>query len=399
MARLKASVAQIRTACANDVRKRDVQIQRLKGHLTTQQRGNRAGLVGASITITPGVTGMGAGSGREEEAEKGSVGTEDPAYSLRQETTEFLTQLGQSLSDENDALIGLVRGAVVTLKELQGIPEAGTREQAVESTAGADGINGGGEMLCALPTSYDALAADLDGVLENLKLLLTNPNFVPLDEVAVREEEIARLRHGWEKMEARWKEAVAMMQSWQERMRSGGDTVTLHDLNLGLGLDEEPKSASAVQGEVEEVSASKTLSLLIITTMSSSAAYTGRMLMAARSRGTNCPTQPMPKKQTWTVKRWRRQTMTRCPSTKMPLRSTSNCKQTRHCRRMTNERTRTIMMMICSTSTYLQNPNRFKRAAAIPDPHAKSHSRHRTQTRPSNTPTRTPHHMTYHPQA
>ncbi|EON67201.1 hypothetical protein W97_06454 [Coniosporium apollinis CBS 100218] len=254
MARLKASVAQIRTACANDVRKRDVQIQRLKGHLTMQQRGNRAGLVGASITITPGVTGMGAGSGREEEAGKASVGTEDPAYSLRQETTEFLTQLGQSLSDENDALIGLVRGAVVTLKELQGIPEAGTREQTVESTAGADGINGGGEMLCALPTSYDALAADLGGVLENLKMLLTNPNFVPLDEVAVREEEIARLRHGWEKMEARWKEAVGMMQSWQERMRSGGDTVTLHDLNLGLGLDEEPKSASAVQGEVEEVS-------------------------------------------------------------------------------------------------------------------------------------------------
>ncbi|KAJ9668371.1 hypothetical protein H2201_001419 [Coniosporium apollinis] len=252
MARLKASVAQIRTACANDVRKRDVQIQRLKGHLVTQQRGNRGGLVGASITITPGVTGMGAaGVGREEE-QMGALGTEDPAYSLRQETTEFLTQLGQSLSDENDALIGLVRGAVVTLKELQGIPEAGMREQVVESVSGEHGRDGGGEMLCALPTSYDALAADLEGVLENLKTLLTNPNFVPLDEVAVREEEIARLRHGWEKMEARWKEAVAMMQSWQERMRSGGDTVTLHDLNLGLGLDGEPNSTTAVQGEVEE---------------------------------------------------------------------------------------------------------------------------------------------------
>jgi predicted nucleic acid-binding Zn-ribbon protein len=45
MLRLKTTVQQVRTSCANDVRKRDVQIQRLKSHLTTQQRGNKTGLV------------------------------------------------------------------------------------------------------------------------------------------------------------------------------------------------------------------------------------------------------------------------------------------------------------------------------------------------------------------
>lgn len=241
MARLKTTVQQVRAGCANDVRKRDVQIQRLKTHLAGQQRGNRMGLVGASITITPGAGGGGAGGGgggggRGGRGEEGP-GVEDPEYSLRQETTEFLTQLSQSLSDENDNLIGLVRSTLLTLRELQGMPdsvqrarEEGDLETVVEDLELADG------MLHALPTSYEALATDMDSVLENLKTLLTNPNFVPIDEVELREEEIVRLREGWEKMEARWREAVSMMEGWRKRMVNGGDTINLEELKMGLGL-------------------------------------------------------------------------------------------------------------------------------------------------------------------
>lgn len=218
MARLKTTVQQVRAGCANDVRKRDLQIQRLKTHLTGQQRGNRTGLVGASITITPGagVGGAGGGGGgrggRVGRGEEGP-GVEDPEYSLRQETTEFLTQLSQSLSDENDNLIGLVRSTLLTLRELQGMPDRvqRAREEGVLETVVEDSEVVGG-MLHALPTSYEALATDMDSVLENLKTLLTNPNFVPIDEVELREEEIVRLREGWEKMEARWREAVSMME-------------------------------------------------------------------------------------------------------------------------------------------------------------------------------------------
>lgn len=232
MVRLKTTVQQVRTSCANDIRKREVQIQRLKGHLTTQQRGNKTGLVGASITINPGLTGAG---GMTASMRDDAPDVDDPGYSLKQETTEFLTQLSQSLSDENDNLIGLVRTAITTLKELQGMPEERNGGEDLSIIREEEESTQQG-MLHALPTSYEALATELDTLLENLKHLLTNPNFVPLEEVESREEEIVRLRAGWEKMETRLREAFMMMETWRRRMADGGDTINLDELKMGLGL-------------------------------------------------------------------------------------------------------------------------------------------------------------------
>ncbi|KAF2100317.1 hypothetical protein NA57DRAFT_36575 [Rhizodiscina lignyota] len=234
MLRLKTTVQQVRTSCANDVRKRDVQIQKLKMHLNSQQRGNKTGLVGASITITPGVTGVGGALGALREEDGPDV--HDPAYTLNQETTEFLTELSQGLSEENDSLIGLVRSTLATLRELQGLPGNAQRVEGSDTSQQADEANNSSDMVRALPTSYEALATDMDSVLENLKSLLTNPNFVPIDEVTVREEEIARLRAGFERLEGQWHEAIVLMNGWRERMVNGGDTVNLEELKIGLGL-------------------------------------------------------------------------------------------------------------------------------------------------------------------
>lgn len=234
MVRLKITVQQVRTSCANDIRKRDVQIQRLKSHLTSQQRGNKTGLVGASITINPGATGMG---GMTSSARDDGPDVDDPEYSLKQETTEFLTQLSQSLSDENDNLIGLVRTSIGTLKELQGMTENQRQDDAEGlSTIGEEDESTRQGMLQALPTSHETLAHGMDSVLGNLKNLLTNPNFVSIEEVESREEEILRLRAGWEKMEARLREAFALMETWRKRMANGGDTINLEELKMGLGL-------------------------------------------------------------------------------------------------------------------------------------------------------------------
>ncbi|KAF2017835.1 hypothetical protein BU24DRAFT_460828 [Aaosphaeria arxii CBS 175.79] len=233
MLRLKTTVQQVRTSCANDIRKRDIQMQRLKSHLTSQQRGNKTGLVGASITINPGNMGLGAmGSTRDDAPD-----VEDPEYSLKQETTEFLTQLSQSLSDENDNLIGLVRSTLMTLREVQGMPEAQRLDEGEGlSTIGEEEEASREGMLQALPTSYEALATDMDGVLDNLKNLLTNPNFVSLEEVEMREEEIVKLRTGWETMEARWRDTMALMDRWRKRIASGDNTINLEELKLGMGL-------------------------------------------------------------------------------------------------------------------------------------------------------------------
>jgi hypothetical protein len=233
MQRLKTTVDQIRTGCTNDVRKRDKEIQRLKSHLTSQQRGNKTGLVGASITIIPGSIGLSASTShmRDDAPE-----VDDPAYSLKQETTEFLTQLSQSLSDENDNLISLVRSTLLTLRELQGMPEQAGKESAEDmSVVGEEDEGERQGMLHALPNDYETLADDMDVVLDNLKNLLTNPNFVAVDEVEMREEEIHRLRAGWEKMEARLRESFKLMDSWRKRM-TNGDTINLEELQMGFSL-------------------------------------------------------------------------------------------------------------------------------------------------------------------
>ena len=228
MARLKASVAQIRSQCATDLRRRDIEILRLKRHLEGRRgRDGTSNQVGV-VVVTPGLN-KGAHGYKNGETD---ADLDSPEYSLKQETTEFLTQLSQGLSDENDALIGLVRGTLATLKSLQGLTADETRSvdlDGIEGTYDEQGVMTG-------LASYESLATTTDEVLEHLRGLLTNPSFVPLEEVEIREEEIHRLREGWEMMAVRWKEAVSLMGGWKKRMMDEGDTIKLEDLKVGLKL-------------------------------------------------------------------------------------------------------------------------------------------------------------------
>ncbi|KAK0327312.1 hypothetical protein LTR82_002075 [Friedmanniomyces endolithicus] len=239
-AKLKISLAQVKTQCANDVRKRDLELARLKAHLQDQRRGNKTSLNAPSITISSAY----ARSRPAFDASVRELG--DPEYKLKQETTEFLTQLSQNLSDENDSLIGLVRGAVETMQELLGITAQQQKQmQHPDSAIGSLGSNGDVKpasttsqhqnLLQALPTSYESLASDLETALSHLKALLSNPNFVTVEEVEIREEEIGRLREGWERMEQRWRDVLRMMEGWRKRMGTG-ETINLDDLRAGMGM-------------------------------------------------------------------------------------------------------------------------------------------------------------------
>lgn len=242
VARLKTALAQVRTQCANDVKKRDLELARLKAHLQDQRRGNRAGVVAPSMTVS--------GSGRRPN-EASSKELKDPEYSLKQETTAFLTQLSQSLSDENDGLIGLLREALATMKELLGLP-ANTQamaDSAIGSRGSGDDIaEGAHNNVHALPTSYETLATELDNTLSHLRKILTNPNFVSVEEVEVRDDEIIRLRQGWEHMEKRWRDVLTMMDGWRRRMDTG-ETLRLEDLQQGMGLVSPVRNEQAEYGE------------------------------------------------------------------------------------------------------------------------------------------------------
>lgn len=229
---MKTTIQQVRAQCANDIRKRDAEMQKLKSHLADRQRGKREGLGVTTININPAPE-------RNSRSRLVFAGPDvnSPGYSLKQESTEFLTELCQSLSDENDTLISLTRNTIQTLKELQGIsntPEGGDNSSLCAS--GSVHKSGQGPV-ATLPTSCEELTAEMNAVLDHLRTLLTNPSFVPLEEVEVREEEIMRLREGWERMESRWKEAMAMMDGWHKRISDGLDAADVEELRKSMGLD------------------------------------------------------------------------------------------------------------------------------------------------------------------
>ena len=230
LAKLKLTVSQIRSKCINDVRKRDTEIQRLKKHLEGRRgREGNGGQIGV-VVVTPEIN----KNNKRSRDESFGAELESPDYSLKQESTEFLTQLSQNLSNENDYLIRLVRNSISILSTLQGLPDNRSHRGSMHGDSGiSDDPN---VRIMPPPPSNEKLGADMEVVLESLRSLLTSPTFVSVEELEIREDEIVRLRDGWETMESRWKDALVMMDRWRKRMTETGDTINLDDLNKGLDL-------------------------------------------------------------------------------------------------------------------------------------------------------------------
>lgn len=244
--RMRNTVQQVRAQCANDVRKRDLEMQKLRSYLAERQRGKRDGMGVTTINISSTVD-------RESKSKSmtGGEGVNDPGYSLRQETTEFLTELCQNLSDENDELITIARNSIQTLKDLQGMPcEEETGQTNAAMSVGSQQFSQ--SPVQALPTSCEELNLQMNMVLDELRTLLTNPSFVPLEEVELRDEEIKRLRGSWEKMENKWKQALWMMDGWNKRLSDGGDLMRIDELQMGLSSDCSIDSENRTRESVED---------------------------------------------------------------------------------------------------------------------------------------------------
>lgn len=229
MGKMKVLVNQTRAQCANEVRKRERTIEGMKKHVG---EGGRARGTGKTVGVTS--INVVAGVGAETNA-MSTASTNEPGYDLRMETNEFLTELARGLSEENENMGGLLRRTVETLRSLSGCEKDDAQE---------------GRMVIQTESGYEDLAAEMDFVIDHLRNLLTNPSFVPLEEVEVREEEIIRLREGWERMEARWREAVQMMDGWRKRMARSGQTVNIEELKMGIRLS--PLKSTRKVGENEE---------------------------------------------------------------------------------------------------------------------------------------------------
>ncbi|KAK0720622.1 Afadin and alpha-actinin-binding-domain-containing protein [Lasiosphaeris hirsuta] len=251
-ARTKVLVGQTRAACANEVRKRDRQIDGLKKAVSEASRARGASKSPGITTIV--VTGE-VGSDCDQMVANGA--TTSDGYDLRMEANSFLAELAKGLSEENETLMGLIRKFTEQLKEMSGWDGAGTGASPVQDAKGH---------ALPLPANCVELSAEIESLLEHLRTILTNPSFVPIEEVVVREDEIHRLRDGWEKMETRWKEAVHLIDGWRRRMQVNGRPVNMEELKMSLRLSpvrvqnvEETSQGvgfrlSAVPEDAEEVS-------------------------------------------------------------------------------------------------------------------------------------------------
>jgi len=237
MLKMKSTLDQVRAKCLSDVRKRDVELEKLKGHLASMQRGKRetAGMkINVINTIHPHT-----GFSVKEQRSGGDVNSED--WGLEKETNDFLAALVNETSAENVALRRIVTDTMDTLKDLTGLEQE--LYSAEDDEEGAIGVapgppqyhNPGREAVKAHPdtplTSVETLVAQMGLILEHCRSILKDPSFVPIEEVQVREDEIITLREGWEKMANRWKEAVTMMDSWRRRMIDGGNAAEVEELS------------------------------------------------------------------------------------------------------------------------------------------------------------------------
>lgn len=237
LTKLNAMMGHVKAQCAADLKKRDIEMERLKSHLQGQQRGNKALIVPPTMTICGG-NGVSVSS---KSTSSQACDVHDPEYSLKQESNDFLTRLSASLSDENDNLISLMQTSLKSLKQLLSL-----EEQSQSKTIFGQLDSGPNDM-----SSYDFLAREMTTIMDTLRELLTSPNFVAVDEVVLRDEEISRLREGWEMMETRWQDVLHMMNSWRRKMENSGETINLdelrHGLDLGMNFDEVTKSLSPVR--------------------------------------------------------------------------------------------------------------------------------------------------------
>ncbi|PKS07642.1 hypothetical protein jhhlp_006248 [Lomentospora prolificans] len=216
VARAKSLVAQTRASCATEVRRRDRQIDTLKKQLNeaTRSRGAVKNPAIAVINVTGDV-------GLEKGSPSQAGSTANDGYDLRSETNEFLTELAKGLSEENEKLLFHLRRLRDDLKTMSGWER---------------GVVEGDDHAVSVIAGVSELESDLKNILDHLRTILTNPSFVPLEEVVTREEEISRLRDGWTKMETRWKEAVHLIDGWRRRMASNGRPVNEEELKMGLRL-------------------------------------------------------------------------------------------------------------------------------------------------------------------
>ncbi|KAA8904561.1 Afadin and alpha-actinin-binding-domain-containing protein [Sphaerosporella brunnea] len=208
--RLKTHLAQVRTQCQNDIRKRDIELQKMKDRLLDSRRGNRPSA--STIVVKGGPLSKGSVRGAEE-------GDAIQGNGLADDTADFLTQLSQALADENDSILALFRQCLSQLKALQGLPDDGHNPETEEEAE--DAVN----QVVAPPANFDSISREMEAVMSSLNEMINQPNYVPIEELAAKNEELAEkddeiqlLQKRNDVLEAEWRKAIALMDETNRKL-------------------------------------------------------------------------------------------------------------------------------------------------------------------------------------
>ncbi|KAF8474294.1 Afadin and alpha-actinin-binding-domain-containing protein [Kalaharituber pfeilii] len=247
-ARLKMVIQQVRAQAANDLRKRDVQIEKMKERLLEPRRASKSV---TTIAITGGsATALAPGSTSDVEATEGNrCGKE----CLHADTAEALTELAQTLSSENDNLVSITRQTLSTLKSIQGIKDDFVMLPLEEDTEHA--------MLSACPRSFQLLSDELASTVAGLRELANRPNFQAMEELERKDQEIEKLKARNEAIQLEWRKAIDMVNmwnaNWSSRNSGGGEEETGQGTAGGLEQileeDEEEEEYEYRRTELEPV--------------------------------------------------------------------------------------------------------------------------------------------------
>lgn len=231
MLKMKSMLDQVRAKCLSDVRKRDAELDKLKTHLAALQRGKKDAS-GMRINV------MNWESETKARERYNGQDISKGEWSLEKETNDFLAAVLNEASTENVSLRRIVTDTMEILRDLTGLEQNASDQdtkQDLDDGKGIPGQNRKSRIKSAQPpdtlASCTALAEQMSAILEHCQMILKDPSFVPIEEVQIRDEEIIKLRVGWEKMAARWKEAVTMMDNWRRKTDQDHENVSMGDMS------------------------------------------------------------------------------------------------------------------------------------------------------------------------
>ncbi|KAK9368750.1 Afadin and alpha-actinin-binding-domain-containing protein [Lipomyces kononenkoae] len=202
IARQKNMLQQIRAQEANERRKRDQQILRMK---------EKAGFEIRRAKSVSTITGKLSGSSWSSERYMGSSQSmrafsenPDSGSIFREQASNVIPAVIQELTDENARLIALIRETALTLNLFTG-------EKSVDD-------NEFDSVLQYLPTTFPELSIEINNSLVSLREILHEPKYVAIEDVHQREQEIERLKKQLDSMTTNWKDAIQTMDEWNQYM-------------------------------------------------------------------------------------------------------------------------------------------------------------------------------------